>query len=54
MLKILSAGVFTFEDVKSLIQHNLVTELEKVKANIIAKRLVVHTFQKIQTKIFNS
>ena len=37
MLKILSAMAFTVEDVKSLIQRNLVTELEKVKAIISAK-----------------
>ena len=37
MLKILSAMVFTVEDVKSLLQRDLVTELEKVKTNIIAK-----------------
>ena len=38
MLKILSAMDFTVEDVKRLLQRDLVTELEKVKANIIAKR----------------
>ena len=31
MLKILSAMAFTVEDVKSLLQRDLVTELEKVK-----------------------
>ena len=37
MLKILSAMAFTVEDVKSLLERDFVTELEKVKANIIAK-----------------
>ena len=37
MLKILSEMAFTVEDVKSLLQCDFVTELEKVKANIIAK-----------------
>ena len=37
MLKILSAMAFTVEDVQSLLQCDFVTELEKVKANIIAK-----------------
>ena len=34
MLKIFSAMPFTDEDVKSLPQRDLVTELEKVKANV--------------------
>ena len=37
MLKILFAMVFTVEDLKSLLQRDLVTQLEKVKANIIGK-----------------
>ena len=37
MLKILSAMAFTVEDVKSLLQCDFVTEVEKVKANTIAK-----------------
>ena len=36
MLKILSGMVLTVEDAKSLLQRDLVTELEKLKANIIA------------------
>ena len=37
MLTILSAMAFTVEDIKSLLQCDFVTELEKVKANVIDK-----------------